>query len=465
MVVTLGRRYFNMNVTNYIEENKERFLEELFDLLRIESVSADPAFKDKVRDCAKAVKESLVKAGADYAEVIETGGHPMVYGEKIVDPSLPTVLVYGHYDVQPPDPIDLWTSPPFEPVVKDGKIYARGSADDKGQFYMHVKAFEILNEKGDLPVNMKFMIEGEEEVGSENLEGFLRENKEKLSADVILVSDTSMISMEHPSLETGLRGLAYMEVEVVGPNKDLHSGVYGGAVANPVNVLCKMIASLQDEDGRITIPGFYDNVAELSKEERDAMAETPFDLEEYKKDLGINAVKGEKGYSTIERAGIRPTLDVNGIWGGYIGEGAKTVLPSKANAKISMRLVPNQSSDEISEKFQKHFESIAPDYVKVKVKPHHGGEPVVTPTNIPAYKAASEAIVKAFGKEPIPTRGGGSIPIIALFEEILGLKTVLMGFGLDSDAIHSPNESYGIENFLKGIETITYFHEEYAKMK
>lgn len=453
-----------MNISNYIEENKDRFLNELFDLLKIESISADPAYKEQVRDCAQAVKLSLIEAGADTAEVIETGGHPMVYGEKMVSSDLPTVLVYGHYDVQPPDPVELWDSPPFEPVVKNDKIYARGAADDKGQFYMHVKAFEILNKKGDLPVNMKFMIEGEEEVGSENLEGFLRENKERLEADVILVSDTSMVSMETPSLETGLRGLAYMEIEVTGPNRDLHSGVYGGGVANPINVLCDMIASLQNDEGKITIPGFYDNVVELSEKERDEIAAVPFDLEEYKKDLGIKAVKGEKGYSTVERTGIRPTLDVNGIWGGYIGEGAKTVLPSKANAKISMRLVPDQSSDEISEKFQKHFESIAPDYVKVKVTPHHGGEPVVTPTNTNAYRAASKAIEKAFGKSPVPTRGGGSIPIIALFEEILGLKTVLMGFGLDSDAIHSPNEHYGIENYLKGIETITYFHEEYAKM-
>lgn len=452
-----------MNVKQYIEENKDRFLDELFTLLKIPSISADPAYKEDVRKCAQAVKDSLDKAGVDKAEIIETGGHPMVYAEKIVSEDLPTVLVYGHYDVQPPDPMDLWNSPPFEPVIKNEKIYARGACDDKGQLFMHVKAFEILNEKGDIPVNMKFMIEGEEEVGSENLEGFLRENKERLEADVILVSDTSMISNDTPSIETGLRGLAYMEVEVVGPNRDLHSGVYGGGVANPLNVLCDMIASLQDEDGRITIPGFYDDVVELSDEERKKMAETPFNLDEYKKDLGVNAVKGEKGYSTIERTGIRPTLDVNGIWGGYIGEGAKTVLPSKANAKISMRLVPNQNSDDISEKFQKHFEGIAPDYVKVKVTPHHGGEPVVTPTDTPAYEAASSAMEKAFGKTPIPTRGGGSIPIIALFEEILGLKTVLMGFGLDSDAIHSPNEHFGIFNYLKGIETISYFHEEFAK--
>ena len=371
-----------MNVSDYIQENKQRFLDELFALLKIESISADPAYKKQVRECANVVKESLLKAGADSAEVIETGGHPMVYGEKMVNENLPTVLVYGHYDVQPPDPLDLWDSPPFEPVVKDDKIYARGSADDKGQFYMHVKAFEILNQKGDLPVNMKFMIEGEEEVGSENLEDFLRDNTDRLQADVILVSDTSMVSMETPSLETGLRGLAYMEVEVTGPNRDLHSGVYGGGVANPINVLCDLISSLQDEDGKITIPGFYNNVKELSEEERTEINEIPFDLEAYKEDLGIKAVKGEKGFTTVERTGIRPTLDVNGIWGGYIGEGAKTVLPSKAYAKISMRLVPNQSSDEISEKFKTHFESLAPDYIKVKVTPHHGGEPVVTPTNV-----------------------------------------------------------------------------------
>ncbi len=452
-----------MQVKEYIEQHKDRFLEELLTLLRIPSVSADPAYKDDVRAMAQATKESLIAAGADTAEIIETGGHPMVYGEKIVSVSLPTVLVYGHYDVQPPDPLDLWHSPPFEPVIKDDKIYARGACDDKGQFYMHVKAFEILNQNGGLPVNLKFMIEGEEEVGSENLESFLRENQDKLTADIILVSDTSIVANDTPSLETGLRGLAYMEVEVIGPNRDLHSGVYGGGVANPINILCDMIASLQDENGRITIPGFYDDVVELSTSERAELNAIPFDLDAYKKDLGIDDVKGEEGYSTIERTGIRPTLDVNGIWGGYIGEGAKTVLPSKANAKISMRLVPNQSSDQISELFQRHFESIAPDSVKVKVTPHHGGEPVVTPTDTEAYKAASVAMEKAFGKKPIPTRGGGSIPIIAMFEEILGLKTVLMGFGLDSDAIHSPNEHYGIFNYLKGIETITYFHEEFGK--
>jgi len=452
-----------MKVTDYIDEHKDRFIDELVELLKIPSVSADPAYKEDVRKMAQATKQSLIDAGADFAEVIETGGHPMVYGEKMVSPDLPTVLVYGHYDVQPPDPIELWNSPPFEPVIKNEKIYARGACDDKGQFYMHVKALEILNASGELPVNLKFMIEGEEEVGSENLEAFLNDNKEKLNADVILVSDTSIIANDTPSLETGLRGLAYMEVEVVGPNRDLHSGVYGGGVANPINVLCDMIASLQDEDGHITIPGFYDKVVDLSEQERKELNAIPFDLDEYKKDLGIDDVRGEKGYTTVERTGIRPTLDVNGIWGGYIGEGAKTVLPSKANAKISMRLVPNQSSDEISELFQTHFENIAPDSVTVTVTPHHGGEPVVTPTNTEAYKSASTAMEMAFGKKPIPTRGGGSIPIISLFEQVLGLKTVLMGFGLDSDAIHSPNEHYGIFNYLKGIETITYFHQEYSK--
>ncbi len=449
----------------YIDNNKDRFLDELFDLIRIPSVSADPAHKDDMRHTAEFVKESLLKAGADKAEIKETPGHPIVYGEKTVGASLPTVLVYGHYDVQPPDPLDLWDSPPFEPVVKDGNIYARGSCDDKGQFYMHVKAMELLNNEGNLPVNLKVIIEGEEEVGSENLEGFLRQNKDLLKADLILVSDTSMIANDTPSIETGLRGLSYVEVEVTGPNRDLHSGVYGGAVVNPCNALAKMIASLHDENGRITIPGFYDDVVDLSDAERAAMAETPFDLDEYKKDLDIDAVEGEAGYSTLERASIRPTLDVNGIWGGYIGEGAKTVLPSKAYAKISMRLVPNQGSDRITELFKNHFESIAPDGVRVVVHPHHGGEPVVTPTDTVAYKAAARAMETTFGKAPIPTRGGGSIPIIAMFEEILGLKTVLLGFGLDSDAIHSPNEKYGIFNFLKGIETIAHFHHYYAEMK
>ncbi|RYE23384.1 MAG: dipeptidase [Sphingobacteriales bacterium] len=449
---------------DYLAENKQRFLDELLDLLRIPSVSADSKYKADVARCADAVKESLLAAGCDNAEICPTEGHPIVYGEKIIDPSKPTVLVYGHYDVQPADPLELWHSGPFEPVIKDEKIYARGACDDKGQMFMHVKALEVMVKTNTLPCNIKFMIEGEEEVGSSNLGKFLEGNKEKLKADIVLVSDTSMISMQHPSLETGLRGLAYMEVEVVGPNRDLHSGVYGGAVANPINILCKMIASLHDENNHITIPAFYDKVDNLSDADRKALNDAPFSLDEYKKDLDVKEVWGEKGYTTMERTGIRPTLDVNGIWGGYTGEGAKTVLPSKANAKISMRLVPHQSSDEIAEIFAKHFESIAPDYVTVKVTAHHGGEPVVTPTDSVAYKAAAEAIKTAFGKDPIPTRGGGSIPIIALFEKILGLKTVLLGFGLDNDNIHSPNEKYDIFNYFKGIETIPYFHKYLTEM-
>lgn len=454
-----------MQVWNdYLSQHKQRFLDELLDLLRIPSVSADSKYKADVARCAEAVKENLLKAGCDKAEVCPTEGHPIVYGEKMIDPSLPTVLVYGHYDVQPADPLELWHSGPFEPVIKDEKIYARGACDDKGQMFMHVKALEVMVQTNTLACNVKFMIEGEEEVGSVNLGKFLEGNKEKLKADIVLVSDTSMISMENPSLETGLRGLAYMEVEVTGPNRDLHSGVYGGAVANPINILCKMIASLHDENNHITIPGFYDKVQELTDADRKALNNAPFDPEEYKKELGVKATWGEKGYTTLERTGVRPTLDVNGIWGGYTGEGAKTVLPSKAFAKISMRLVPNQGSHEISKMFQQHFEGIAPDYVTVKVTEHHGGEPVVTPTDSVAYKAAAEAIKTSFGKEPIPTRGGGSIPIIALFEKVLGLKTVLLGFGLDNDNIHSPNEKYDIFNYFKGIETLPYFHKYYAEM-
>jgi acetylornithine deacetylase/succinyl-diaminopimelate desuccinylase-like protein len=449
---------------DYLAQHKDRFLEELLALLRIPSISADSAYKADVAHCAEAVQQSLLNAGVDNAEICLTSGHPIVYAEKIIDPSLPTILVYGHYDVQPADPLELWHSGPFEPVIKEGKIFARGACDDKGQMFMHVKAFEVLAQTNTLACNVKFMIEGEEEVGSTNLGPFLEQNKEKLKADIVLVSDTSMISMEHPSLETGLRGLAYMEVEVVGPNRDLHSGVYGGAVANPINILCKMIASLHDENNHITIPAFYDKVEELSDADKKALNAAPFDLKEYADELGVQEVWGEKGYSTLERTGTRPTLDVNGIWGGYIGEGAKTVLPSKANAKISMRLVPHQSSHEISEIFQKHFESIAPANVRVKVTAHHGGEPVVTPTDSVAYKAAAKAIQTAFGKEPIPTRGGGSIPIIALFEKTLGLKTVLMGFGLDNDNIHSPNEKYDVANYYKGIETIPYFHKYFAEM-
>lgn len=449
---------------DYQAQHKDRFLNELLELLRIPSVSADSRHNEDTKRCAEAVKQRLVDAGAEKVEVCPTAGHPIVYGEKIIDPSLPTVLVYGHYDVQPPDPLDLWTSPPFEPVIKDGKVYARGSADDKGQFYMHVKAFETMIKTNSLPCNIKFMIEGEEEVGSNNLGVFLEGNKERLKADVVLISDTSMISMENPSLDTGLRGLAYMEVEVTGANRDLHSGVYGGAVANPATILAKMIASLHDDNNHITIPGFYDGVLELSAAEREELNKAPFDEAEYKADLGVDELWGEKGYTTVERTGIRPTLEVNGIWGGYTGEGAKTVLPSKASAKISMRLVPNQDWQKISDLFKSHFEKIAPKSVKVKVTAHHGGSPYVTPTDHVAFKAASKAIATTFGKEPIPVRGGGSIPIVALFEKVLGLKTVLMGFGLDSDNLHSPNEKYGLENFYKGIETIPYFHQYFAEM-
>lgn len=448
---------------DYIEKNQQRFLDELFDLLRIPSVSADSKHKNDVRRAAEFVKTKLQEAGADTVQLVETKGHPIVFGEKIVNPALPTVLVYGHYDVQPADPLNLWHSPAFEPVVKDGKIYARGACDDKGQFYMHIKAFEIMMKHNSLPCNVKFMIEGEEEVGSDNLPIFVKEYKDKLKADIILISDTSLISLEHPSITVGLRGLSYMEVEVTGPNRDLHSGVYGGAVANPINVLSELIASLHDADGRVNIPGFYDKVVNLTAEEREALNKAPFSLEAYKKDLDIADIKGEKGYTTIERTGIRPTLDVNGIWGGYTGEGAKTVLPSKASAKISMRLVPNQDSNEITALFTKHFESIAPASVKVKVTAHHGGQPAVTSTTSPAYKAAEKAFQEVWGKTPIPTRDGGSIPIVSLFKKELGLETVLMGFGLDSDAIHSPNEHYGIRNFTLGIETIVAFYKHFAK--
>ena len=453
-----------METASYIEENKDRFLNELLDLLRIPSVSADSKFREDVIRMASELKSKLEDAGVDSAEICETDGYPIVYAEKLVDETAPTVLVYGHYDVQPADPYELWDSPPFEPVVKDGKIYARGACDDKGQMYMHVKAFETLIKSGELKCNVKFMIEGEEEVGSENLAVFVKNNHDKLKADVILISDTAMISLDSPSITVGLRGLSYMEVEVTGPNRDLHSGVYGGAVANPINVLCDMISSLHDEQGRVTIPGFYDQVAELSADEREAMNKAPFDLDAYKKDLDIDEVSGEQGYTTLERVGIRPTLDVNGIWGGYTGEGAKTVLPSKAHAKISMRLVPDQSSGEISQLFEKHFLSIAPKSVKVKVTPHHGGEPAVTPTDSPAYEAAAAAFRDTFGKEPIPTRDGGSIPIVSLFKKELGLDTVLMGFGFDSDAIHSPNEHYGVANYMKGIETICQFYKHFASV-
>lgn len=453
-----------MNTHDYIEKNKERFLEELKDLLRIPSVSADKKYKEDVFRAGEFIKTKLEEAGADKVELCQTAGYPIVYGEKMIDSSLPTVLVYGHYDVQPPDPLDLWETPPFEPTIRDEKIYARGACDDKGQMYMHIKAFEAMMKTNSLPCNVKFMIEGEEEVGSDNLGIFVENNKERLATDVILISDTGMIANDIPSVTVGLRGLSYVEVEVTGPNRDLHSGLYGGAVPNPINVLCDMIASLKDEDGRITVENFYDDVAEVSKEERAKMAQAPFSLEAYKKSIGLKDVEGEKGYSTLERCSIRPTLDVNGIWGGYTGEGAKTVIASKAYAKISMRLVPNQDSATITKLFKKHFEKIAPPSVSVVVKPHHGGEPVVTPTDSQAYQAASFAYKQTFGKEPIPMRGGGSIPIVAMFKSKLGIDSILMGFGLDSDAIHSPNEHYGLFNFYKGINTIPHFFFRYAEI-
>ena len=451
-------------LNSYIQSNQQRFLDELFDLLRIPSVSADSKYTADVARAADFIKAKLIEAGADKVEICPTPGHPIVYGEKIINPSLPTVIVYGHYDVQPADPINLWTTPPFEPTVRDGKIYARGACDDKGQVYMHIKAFEAMNKNGQLHCNVRFMIEGEEEVGSSNLGAWIVANKSRLQGDVILISDTSIIANDIPSIESGLRGLSYVEVEVTGPNRDLHSGVYGGAVANPIQALCEMIASMKDENQHITIPGFYDAVAELSAAEREEMARTPFNLDDYKKDLNVDQVRGEKGYTTLERTGIRPTLELNGIWGGYTGEGSKTVLPSKAFAKISMRLVPNQSSDKITQLFSDHFKKIAPEGIRVEVRPHHGGEPVVTPTDSIAFKAASMAMETTFGKKPIPTRGGGSIPIVALFEKELGLKSVLMGFGLDSDLIHSPNEHYGIFNYMKGIETIPLFFRNFAAM-
>ena len=454
-----------METTDYIKTNEKRFLDELFELLRIPSVSADSKYAGDVKRAAEFVAAKLKAAGADIVEICPTKGHPIVYGEKIIDAALPTIVVYGHYDVQPADPVNLWTSPPFEPVFKDGKIYARGSCDDKGQVYMHIKAFEMMMQTNTLPCNVRFMIEGEEEVGSANLGEWVHANKARLKGDIILISDTSMVANNVPSIEAGLRGLSYMEVEVVGPNRDLHSGVFGGAVANPIQVLCSMIESMKDKNGHITIPGFYDDVIELTKEERAELNLTPFNLDDYKKDLGVEDLSGETGYTTLERTGIRPTLELNGIWGGYTGEGSKTVLPSKASAKISMRLVPNQNSEKISNLFAEHFKKIAPGTVKVKVTAHHGGEPVVTPTDSPAFKAASRAIEKTFGKKPIPTRGGGSIPIVALFEKELGLKSVLMGFGLDSDNIHSPDEHFGVFNFLKGIETIPLFFKYFAEGK
>lgn len=457
-------------IKSYVQEHQDRFIQELIELLKIPSISADSAYKNDVIKTAQIIKQSLKNAGCDTVEICETPGYPIVYGEKVVNPDLPTVLVYGHYDVQPPDPMDLWDSPPFEPVIKktaihpEGAIFARGACDDKGQMYMHVKALEFMTRNEQLPCNVKFMIEGEEEVGSKSLSWFVERNQDKLANDVILISDTGMIAKDVPSITTGLRGLSYVEVEVTGPNRDLHSGLYGGAVANPINVLTKMIASLHDENNHITIPGFYDKVEELSKEEREEMAKAPFSLDAYKKSLDINDVYGENGYSTNERNSIRPTLDVNGIWGGYTGEGAKTVIASKAYAKISMRLVPNQDWEEITNLFKKHFENIAPEAVTVKVTPHHGGQGYVTPIDNIGYQAASKAYQDTFGSTPIPQRSGGSIPIVSLFEKELKSKTILMGFGLDSDAIHSPNEHFGIWNYLKGIETIPLFYKHFTEL-
>lgn len=458
-------------VNSYIQDNKQRFLDELLELLKIPSISADSNYAGDVKRMAEALADKMREAGAENVEILETGGHPAVFGEKIIGEDLPTVLVYGHYDVQPPDPLDLWDSGPFEPVIKktdihpEGAIFARGACDDKGQMYMQLKAFEAMMKTDSLPCNVKFIIEGEEEVGSENLEGFVTQHKDKLSADMVLVSDTGIMANDVPTITTGLRGMSYVEVEVVGPNRDLHSGLYGGAVANPINILSKMISTLVDDKGRITIPGFYDEVETISEEEKALMANAPFSEVEYCAALGIEETQGEEGYTTLERATVRPTLDVNGIWGGYIGEGAKTVIASKANAKISMRLVPNQDYEKITEQFEKYFESIAPKSVKVKVTPHHGGEPAVTPVDSVEYKAASLAMEETFGKKPIPLRSGGSIPIVAMFERVLGIKTVLFGFGLDSDAIHSPNEHFGLFNFYKGIETIPLFFKHYAELK
>ena len=451
-------------INKYVEENKDRFLEELFGLIRIPSISSIADHKPDMYKAAEYWKKTLLEAGADKAEVFETAGNPVTYGEKIIDPALPTVLVYGHMDVMPVDPIDLWDTPPFEPQVRDGKIYARGADDDKGQGMMHAKAFELMVKTNTLPCNVKFMIEGEEEVGSPNLGLWCEQNKEMLNADIILVSDTSMLAADIPSITTGLRGLAYWEVEVTGPNRDLHSGIFGGAVANPINVLCSMIDQMVDADGKITIPGFYDTVQEVSAEERALLAKAPFNEDAYKKALAVEELKGEKGYTTSEHTGIRPSFDVCGIWGGYTGEGAKTVLPSKAFAKISSRLVPDQDHEKIAVLFKEHFESIAPKSVKVEVTSLHGGPAYVCPIDIPAYQAAEKAYTDTFGKRPVPVRSGGSIPIISTFEKVLGIKSVLMGFGLELDAIHSPNENYPLEQFYKGVKTIPLFYKYFAEM-
>jgi acetylornithine deacetylase/succinyl-diaminopimelate desuccinylase-like protein len=448
---------------DYQQKNKDRFLNEMIELLRIPSVSAKSEHKKDMLLCAEAVKKSMISSGADRAEIMSTEGHPVIYGEKIIDKNKPTILVYGHYDVQPPEPLELWHSGPFDPVIKDGKVYARGSADDKGQFFMHIKAMETLVKTNTMSTNIKFLIEGEEEVGSPNLGKFVEEHKELLKADAILISDSAMISMENPSLDIGVRGLSYIEVEVTGADRDLHSGTYGGAVANPITILAKMIAACHDENNHVTIPGFYDDVVESSSQERALMNKAPYSENEYKQEVGVKELWGEKGYTTIERTGIRPTIEINGIWGGYMGEGAKTVLPSKATAKISARLVPNQSSVKMTALLLDYFKRIAPPSVTVKAFEHHGGEPYITPIDSKGYKAAAKAVEKTFGKVPVPVRGGGSIPICSLLEKELGVKIIFMGFGLDSDNLHSPNEKYGLENFYKGIETIPYFHKYFAE--
>ena len=450
-------------IQNYIKENEQRFLDELFGLIRIPSISSESAHKPDMIKAAEYWRDSILKAGADKAEVMPTEGNPIVYGEKIIDKKKPTVLVYGHYDVMPVDPIELWHTDPFEPVIKDGKIWARGADDDKGQAFMHAKAFETMMQTGTLPCNVKFMLEGEEEIGSGSLSKWIEKNKKLVKADVILVSDTSMINHDTPSITTGLRGLAYWEVEVTGPNADLHSGLFGGAVANPLNTLCEMVAGVMDKNNHIRIPHFYDDVVKSSAKEREMLNMAPYNEKEFMKSLGVKALRGEKGYTKIERVGIRPTFDLCGIWGGYTGEGSKTVLPSKAYAKISCRLVPNQDHEKIGKLFKEYFESIAPDYVKVKVTTLHGGEAYGCPIELPAYKAAEQAYLDTYGKLPIPMRSGGSIPIIARFEKVLGIKSILMGFGLGEDAIHSPNENYRLDHFFKGIETIVQFYQHFAK--
>ncbi len=445
-------------IEEYIRENEGRFLDEWFSLIRIPSVSSDSSKKNEMTACAGRWKELLLQAGVDEARIMPSAGNPLVYAEKMVSPDAPTVLVYGHYDVMPAEPLELWKSSPFEPEIRDGRVYARGADDDKGQSMIQVKAFEYMVREDKLRHNVKFIFEGEEEIGSPSLSAFLQEHKELLACDVILVSDTSMLAPELPSLTTGLRGLAYWEVEVTGPNRDLHSGHFGGAVANPVNVLCDLMSRITDENGRIAIPGFYDDVEELSEEERRMLSEIPFDEQRYKDAIDVKALKGEKGYSTIERNSCRPSFDICGIWGGYTGEGAKTVLPSKAYAKVSCRLVPHQQHEKISQMFVDYMASIAPDYVRVKVTPLHGGEGYVCPIDMPAYKAAEAGFAKAFGRKPLAVRRGGSIPIISDFERILGVKTVLMGFGLEANAIHSPNESFSLDMFRKGIEAVVEFH-------